>query len=153
VNEARFGFNRIHITFSPNAKLNPLDFGINNGVTEAIGLPQITVGGGSINMGGPAGFPQGRSDTTYVLSDTLNYLRGKHSFKFGGEARRFYNNNTNKDTGTFTFANMNAFLGVGTLGNLGTPTRSPSRSEMFPQLSRKARWAYLSRTITKFVRT
>src|SRR3954463_11914492 len=26
VNEARFGFNRIHILFSPNAKLNPLDF-------------------------------------------------------------------------------------------------------------------------------
>ena len=120
VNEARFGFNRIHITFSPNAKLNPLDFGIRNGVTEAIGLPQISVGGGSVNFGGPAGFPQGRSDTTYVLSDTLNYLRGKHSFKFGGEARRFFNNNTNKDTGTFTFANLNTFLGIGTPGGLAT---------------------------------
>src|SRR6266700_3078102 len=39
VNEARFGFNRIHIIFSPNAKLNPLDFNIKDGVTEAIGLP------------------------------------------------------------------------------------------------------------------
>ena len=35
VNEARFGFNRINITFEPNAKLNPVDFGINNGVTTA----------------------------------------------------------------------------------------------------------------------
>jgi outer membrane receptor protein involved in Fe transport len=52
------------------------------------------------------------------LSDTLNYLRGKHSFKFGVEARKFFNNNTNKDTGSFTFANMNAFLGVGTPGGL-----------------------------------
>ena len=110
VNEARFGFNRIHITFSPNAKLNPLDFGIKDGVTEAIGLPQIAVGGGGVNFGGPAGFPQGRSDTTFVLSDTLNYSRGKHSLKFGGEARRFYNNNTNKDTGTFTFASTTTFL-------------------------------------------
>ena len=121
VNEVRFGFNRIHITFSPNAKLNPLDFGINNGVTEAIGLPQISVGNvasGGLNFGGPAGFPQGRADTTYVLSDTLNYLRGKHSFKFGGEARRFFNNNTNKDTGAFTFPNMNSFLGVGQPGGL-----------------------------------
>jgi hypothetical protein len=110
VNEARFGFNRIHILFSPNAKLNPLDFNIQNGVTTALGLPQISVGGGGVNFGGPAGFPQGRSDTTFVVSDTVNYLRGNHSFKFGGELRRFYNNNTNRDTGTFTFANTAAFL-------------------------------------------
>jgi hypothetical protein len=110
VNEARFGFNRIHISFTPNAQLNPLDFGIKDGVTEPIGLPQMAVTGTGLNLGGPAGFPQGRSDTTYVVSDTLNYLRGNHSIKFGGEARRFFNNNTNKDTGTFTFANMSAFL-------------------------------------------
>lgn len=110
VNEARFGFNRIHILFSPNAQLNPLDFGIKNGVTQPIGLPQMTVTGASLNFGGPAGFPQGRSDTTFVVSDTLSYLRGNHSFRFGGEWRRFYNNNTNKDTGTFAFANMAAFL-------------------------------------------
>ncbi len=110
VNEARFGFNRIHILFRPNAALNPLDFGIKDGVTEAIGLPQMSVTGSGLNFGGPAGFPQGRSDTTYVVSDTLNYLRGNHSFKFGGEWRRFFNNNTNKDTGTFAFANMAAFL-------------------------------------------
>jgi hypothetical protein len=110
VNEARFGFNRIHITFTPNAQLNPLDFGIHDGITESIGLPQMAVGGAGLNLGGPAGFPTGRSDTTYVLSDTLNYLRSNHSLKFGGEWRRFYNNNTNKDTGNFGFANMAAFL-------------------------------------------
>jgi hypothetical protein len=110
VNEARFGFNRINILFSPNADLNPLDFGIQDGITEAIGLPQLVVGGGGLNMGGPAGFPQGRADTTYVFSDTLSYLHGNHSLKIGGEFRRFYNNNTNRDTGTFTFANTAAFL-------------------------------------------
>jgi hypothetical protein len=110
VNEARFGFNRIHISFTPNAQLNPLDFGIKDGVTEPIGLPQMTVTGTGLNFGGPAGFPQGRSDTTFVLSDTLSYLHGNHSFRFGGELRRFYNNNTNKDTGSFAFANMAAFL-------------------------------------------
>jgi hypothetical protein len=126
VNEARFGFNRIHILFTPNAQFNPLDFGIQDGVTEAIGLPQIAVTGTGLNFGGPAGFPQGRSDTTYVLSDTLSYLHGSHSFRFGGEVRRFFNNNTNKDTGSFTFANMAAFL-AGTANaftvTLGDPTR------------------------------
>jgi hypothetical protein len=110
VNEARFGFNRIHISFTPNAQLNPLDFGIKDGVTEPIGLPQMAVTGTGLNFGGPAGFPQGRSDTTFVFSDTLSYLRGNHSLRFGGEWRRFYNNNTGKDTGNFVFANMAAFL-------------------------------------------
>ncbi|HET6976614.1 MAG TPA: carboxypeptidase regulatory-like domain-containing protein [Pyrinomonadaceae bacterium] len=110
VNEARFGFNRIHIAFTPNAQLNPLDFGIKNGVNEPLGLPQMAITGTGLNFGGPTGFPQGRSDTTYVVSDTLSYLRGNHSFRFGGEARRFFNNNTGKDTGSFAFANMAAFL-------------------------------------------
>ncbi len=109
-NEARLGFNRINITFTPNAQLNPADFGINNGINDDIGLPQISITGFTFNLGGPAGFPQGRADTTVVLSDTVSYLRGNHSFKFGGEARRFYNNNFTLDTGSFTFANVNSFI-------------------------------------------
>jgi outer membrane receptor protein involved in Fe transport len=109
-NEARLGFNRINITFTPNALLNPADFSINNGVNAAIGLPQISITGFNFNLGGPAGFPQGRADMTVVLSDTVSYLRGNHSFKFGGEARRFYNNNFTLDTGAFTFPNVNNFL-------------------------------------------
>ncbi len=110
VNEARFGFNRIFITFTPNVQLNPADLGINNGINESIGLPQIAIGGIGLNFGGPAGFPQGRGDTTFVASDTLSYLRGVHSLKFGGEFRRFLNNNFNKNIGTFNFASLTDFL-------------------------------------------
>jgi outer membrane receptor protein involved in Fe transport len=127
VNEARFGFNRIYITFTPNAQLNPTDFGINIGVTEAIGLPQISIAGSSLNFGGPAGFPQGRGDTTFVFSDTLSYLRGNHSFKFGGEFRRFLNNNFNQDTGTLGFANVNNFL-AGTASTFGVTLGSVTSS-------------------------
>jgi Carboxypeptidase regulatory-like domain/TonB dependent receptor len=109
-NEARLGLNRINITFTPNAQLNPDDFGFNNGVHEPIGLSQLSITGFNFNLGGPAGFPQGRADTTIVVSDTLNYLRGNHSFKFGGEARRFYNNNFTLDTGSFTFPSVQRFL-------------------------------------------
>ncbi|MDT7807696.1 MAG: hypothetical protein QOJ70_1509 [Acidobacteriota bacterium] len=126
VNEARFGFNRIHITFTPNALLNPTDFGINDGINQSIGIPQITVGGTGINIGGPSNFPQGRSDTTFVTSDTLSYLRGNHSFKFGGEFRRFYNNNFTLDNGAFSFGSVAAFqTGTGnafaiTIGDRGS---------------------------------
>ncbi len=110
VNEARFGLNRIHITFTPNTQLNPADFSINNGITTAIGLPQINISNIALNFGGPAGFPQGRGDLTWVLSDTVSWLRGRHSLKFGGELRRFYNNNIASDTGQFNFTSVTNFI-------------------------------------------
>src|SRR5262245_20176197 len=103
VNEARFGFNRINISFAPNVADNPTTYGINNGINTAVVLPQITVQGVGLNFGGPAGFPQGRTDTTYVLSDTLSYQRGSHAFKFGAEYRRFNNVNFGINGGTFTY--------------------------------------------------
>ena len=109
VNEARLGFNRIYFTASAFAELNPTEFGINNGVTRSIGLPQINIGG-VINFGGPTLLPQGRGDTTIVFSDTVSYLRGGHSLKFGGDFRLFYNNNFTQDTGAFTFPSVAAFL-------------------------------------------
>jgi outer membrane receptor protein involved in Fe transport len=129
VNEARFGFNRIDITFDPNAKLNPLDYGINDGVTAAIGLPQITIVGLGLNFGGPSNFPQGRTDTSLVFSDTATYLRGSHSIKLGGEFRRIQNDNFTSDTGTFQFGSLAAFqpgLGnnfVSTLGDRPSDVR------------------------------
>jgi len=110
VNEARFGFNRIHITFSPNsAQVNPSDFGI-TGVQGPVFLPQINVQGVALNFGGPAGFPQGRGDTTFVFSDTANYLHGNHSIKIGGEFRDFLNNNFTQDPGQFNFTSGPNFL-------------------------------------------
>ena len=109
VNEARFGFNRIGITFEPNAQLNPTDYGINNGVTTAIGIPQITIVGLGLNFGGPSNFPQGRTDTSFVFSDSASYQREHHAFKFGGEFRHIRNDNFTSDTGTFQFGSLAAF--------------------------------------------
>lgn len=110
VNEARLGFNRIAISFAPNFVANPVNYGIDNGVLANIGLPQVTVSSIGLNFGGPAGFPQGRFDTTGVVSDTLSWLRGKNDFKFGGEFRRFINDNFNLDTSTFFFPTTASFL-------------------------------------------
>ena len=109
VNEARVGFNRINIAFEPNAKIDPSTLGINDGVTRAIGLPQITVSGVGLNFGGPSGFPQGRTDTSLAYSDTATYSRGAHNIQFGGEFRNFRNVNFTSDTGQFTFPSLAAF--------------------------------------------
>lgn len=127
VNETRLGFNRIHITFSPNATQNPASIGILDGNNFNSGLPQMSIGGTGVNLGGPAGFPQGRGDTTGVLSDTLNYIRGRHSFKFGGEFRRFNNNNFNSDAGTLTFLNVTDFANGQPNGFSISPGNLPSR--------------------------
>lgn len=132
VNEARLGFNRIFITFSPFQDLNPASFGIAEGVDQDLGLPQITISQFGLNFGGPAGFPQGRGDTTYVASDTVSYLRGRHSFTFGGEFRTFLNNNFAETPGTFTFATAAAFLAgeadafSTTLGNVSSSLATKS---------------------------
>ena len=110
VNEARFGFNRFSSSNTPNAQLNPASFGISNGITDPIGLPQISVAGGGLNFGGPSAQPSGRGDTTFVAADTLNWLVGPHSLKFGGEYRQFLNNNFRQGTGSFNFPTVAAFL-------------------------------------------
>jgi len=135
-NEARIGYNRIHITFTPNQLLNPTNFNISDGVTTAIGIPQLAVSG-LFNIGGPAGFPQGRGDTTVGFSDTVRYLHGNHSFAFGGEVRRFYNNNFNLDAGRFTYGNICNFMadsvvtftgGVPSSPCAGAPTGSSAKT-------------------------
>ena len=87
---------------TPNAQLNPADFGILNGISEPIGLPQISIAGG-LNFGGPAINPSGRGDTTFVVADTLSWLVGRHSLKLGGEFRQFLNNIFRQGTGSFNF--------------------------------------------------
>lgn len=109
-NTARLGYNRIHITFTPNQLLSSADFNINNGINAKIGLAQIDIGSFALDFGGPEGFPQGRGDTTVVFSDSMSYLRGRHSWVFGGEIRRFYNNNFSLDTTFFEFPNTTAFI-------------------------------------------
>ena len=109
VNEARFGFNRISFTALAGAPLNPADFGIRNGIKRAGALPQINVAGG-LNFGGPTLLPSGRGDTSFVASNSLSQLHGRHSIKFGGEFRRFYNNGLMLDSGTFQFPSVPAFV-------------------------------------------
>jgi hypothetical protein len=127
VNEARLGGNRIHIIFDPDNTDNPAAFGINNGVSGPIGLPQITVAG-AFTFGGNSGFPQGRGDTTAVASDTLSWVHGDHTIKFGGEERRANTDNFSATPGTFTFPSISAFLADQATGFTTTPSNRSNRS-------------------------
>jgi hypothetical protein len=109
VNEARFGRSRLNGGTFPAAPLNPIEFGIRNGVTRPIGLPQMIVAG-DLNFGGPGSLPQGRFDTLYIVNDTLSRATGAHAIKLGGEYRHFINENFAEGTGTFNFPTVDAFL-------------------------------------------
>src|SRR5215467_16105158 len=125
VNEARAGYNRINISFTPLVQVNPTTLGINDGINIPIGMPQITITGLRLNFGGPAGFTQGRTITTWVGSDTATYLKGNHIFKFGGEYRRASVESFTQDTGTFTYPSLAAFQsGVGNSFNITLGDRS-----------------------------
>ena len=65
---------------------------------------------GDLNFGGPGTLPQGRIDTSYVLTDTFSHARGRHSIKLGGEYRHFINENFAEGTGSFNFPSVDAFL-------------------------------------------
>jgi len=110
INELRFGVNRQSSSTRPNAQMNPLDFRIMDGITEPIGLPQISIAGGALNFGGPSAFPSGRGDTTFVVNDTLSCACGRHFLKAGAEYRQFLDNIFRLGSGAFNFASMDAFL-------------------------------------------
>ena len=110
VNEVRAGFNRINISFTPNTLTDTTALGINVGQTAMpIALPQITISGPALNIGGPAAFPSGREVTTIAVGDTATYLRGNNIIKFGGEVRRVKHNSANGDPGSFTYPSVAAF--------------------------------------------
>ncbi len=127
VNEFRFGLNRLKAATRPNLQLNPAEFGINNGIDESIGLPQINIAGGNLNFGGPAPQPSGRGNTSFTFSNTLTLLRWKHSLKLGGEFRQFLNNNFRQGTGTFNFPTVAAFI-AGTANSFSVTLGSQSSS-------------------------
>ena len=114
VNEVRFGFVRYNRPVQPVDHAVPAThYGINTGVTDpaALGMPTIDVAGlGQLgafkvwpNLLGP--------DNNFDFLDQLSYLRGKHSFKFGGELRyaRIHSNAHSEGRGQFSFSGGLAF--------------------------------------------
>jgi TonB dependent receptor-like, beta-barrel len=115
VNEARIGANRILLTFTPNNLIDPSTLGLaaTLGPNEQV-MPTISIADQGLVFGDERQFPQGRGDTTFVIADTLSYIRGHHSLKFGTEWRDFRNDNFNGDPGQLVF-NTTAHFTAGTV--------------------------------------
>jgi Carboxypeptidase regulatory-like domain len=96
VNEMRFGYDRVSFAFV-NQDINTFANGaapyfLNTGVTnpQAGGLPNINIpgfgAGGQQILGTSTNRPQYFSPNPYYdFQDSISVLKGKHSFKFGGE--------------------------------------------------------------------
>ena len=95
VNEARISYIRRNLQFPENDPASP---------TVAIG--------GLFTFGGLSNFPQGRVQNSYQLSDTLSWLTGRHSFKFGFDYRhiRLANIAAFNSKGVFNYNNLTDYL-------------------------------------------
>jgi len=139
LNELRFGFNRIRTNrFNDDAALGNLvqKLGLPQGGAQGLagpdhfntGLPQLNISGYQI-IGGPTNLPQGRRVTNYNLVEGLTYIRGKHTFKAGGDIKRYLFNSffTSFGRGDFTFTGEftdDPFADY-LLGSLRTTSRQP----------------------------
>jgi carboxypeptidase family protein/TonB-dependent receptor-like protein len=122
VNSLRIGYSHYYQIFqSQDASQNPANYSYNGntyhiytGQTNPnyFGLPVIGFQGGfSFQMG--LGWPKTVGpDGVYQFSDSVSYLRGKHSLKFGGEALvlQSTNNVTANTKGPVRFSNLQSFF-------------------------------------------
>ena len=95
INEFRFGFNHLDSTrYNLYSNVNvaaqlpipfpgvPFEPGQNVG-----GLPSLGFGDGTAAIGASGYLPAVESQHSYVFTDNLSWVRGRHSAKFGGELR------------------------------------------------------------------
>jgi hypothetical protein len=86
--DVRFNWSRYSQILTPNNKVNPLSLGIDTGPLNPADFGVPPVYASSVTYGNPGGivtYPLSTRPTqTYDASARLNWIKGKHSFKFGG---------------------------------------------------------------------
>jgi hypothetical protein len=142
VNEFRIGSTRTTFNFV-NIDVNTLADGkgypLNTGVTDKLtgGLPNINIGGFSTGLGTASNRPQYYTPNPfYDVQDSISILKGKHSFKFGGEFSHMEAdaNVYNTGRGLFNFPTLQAFF-QGAPGNGQVLAGKPAIKNTWKMLS------------------
>jgi outer membrane receptor protein involved in Fe transport len=139
-NELRLSYNRIALAF-------PLDPPNSLGLT----LPSIVIAGTTnlsgrtTNIGIQTNLPQGRIANNYVIQDTMTYLKGSHTFRFGFDllkqrSRQFAPIN---ERGSLTYQSSSGFTGFANFvddfgGSGGSANRDFGSPRYYPILFRQA---------------
>ena len=95
--ESRFGFQRFAQIITVNNHIDPKTLGVDTGPLDAadLGVPYVylyNLGYGGY-IGGVQGYPiTTRPDQTYDWSEHFSWIKGNHSFKFGGNYQTAYTN-------------------------------------------------------------
>jgi outer membrane receptor protein involved in Fe transport len=139
-NELRLGYNRIFFFFPADAA-SPL------GPT----LPQITIAGtfaGGSLLGIPSNIPQGRVANNYELQDTVNWVHGRHSWRFGTSllGQRSKQAAPFNGRGTLTYNASGSLSGLANYlddfgGSGGGASRDFGGANYYPSLYRQAYFA------------
>lgn len=128
-NEVRGGFTHYVLQIIPND--TTFKYTINTGVTNPLlsGIPNIRISGFT-ELGAFHNFPKiVGPDKVYDFIDQVSNLRGKHSFKFGGEIRRdlVHQATYRGGRGRILFTSLENFL-AGAPSNAGFLAGDPTRN-------------------------
>jgi hypothetical protein len=133
-NELRLPYNRINLDF-PLDTANPL------GATMA----RYTIAGGISAIGVQTNLPQGRIANNYSLQDTMTYIRGAHSLRFGLDilvqrSRQFA---PIRERGELSYQASTGFSGFANFvddfgGSAGSAARDFGSPAYYPELTRQA---------------
>lgn len=106
VNELRVGFNRYTNDLGNGDPTSPSSVGLPNGNETANGIPFVTFLGGTLeSLGGQPWLNREQNELTAMISDSVSWLKGRHSIKFGGELTRLHYNTrgASNQRGTISF--------------------------------------------------
>ncbi|HEV3199124.1 MAG TPA: TonB-dependent receptor, partial [Bryobacteraceae bacterium] len=133
VNEARAGVSRVLGKVIPDAKILLKDIGMQRfNSSEFPDIPLLTVTG-AFAIGYDTNGDQNVAPTTWHMSDTLSWVKGRHQIRSGLEARRYDDNyySRNRIRGSLTIPTMQDFL----VGLSGSPVAQGGNGSGFSNIN------------------
>jgi hypothetical protein len=122
VNDARFGYDYVRFSFLTDdgtikSDGTPSGFPVNTGVTQFGGLPNINISGFE-KLGAWHNRPQHWDNHYFDFQDSISYVMGKHTLRFGGEFAHINVTNAIPDAGRglIAFSSLQGFFA-------GTPSK------------------------------